>query len=410
MRRLAAAALLLAIVGRVSPVEAQGPGITTPPGGDNQRSVITQYMGMVSVTIDYNSPDVHSPTGEDRSGKIWGGLVPYGMASLGFGNCGDTCPWRAGANENTTFAVSHDVEVEGQPLAAGTYGLHFVPGEDEWTVIFSNNSTAWGSFFYDASEDALRVNVKSETAEYREWLAFDFIDKQLDSATAALHWEKLRVPFVITVPDSVGLYVEKISQELQSSPGFTWQNWAAAAQFVLQRDTENAHMELALEWADQAINAPFGIGQKNFTTLQTKARVLAKLERVDEAQELMAEAMDDPTATPFQIHGYGRALIGLGMTEAAMAAFEKNAERFEDTWAGACRPGSRPLGPRQLCQGAGARQNRSRPGTERCQPYQRRGLDQDPRRGQRHQLTKCVTVLCAVPLCGLRPQRSTPIL
>ncbi len=316
----------------VTPVKAQFPGITTPPGGDNQRSVVTQYMGMVAVTIDYNSPDVHSPTGEDRTGKIWGELVPYGMASLGFGNCGDACPWRAGANENTTFTVSHDVEIEGQPLAAGTYGLHMEPGEEEWTVIFSNNSTAWGSFFYDASEDALRVKVKSGPAEYREWLTFDFIDKQLDSATAALHWEKLRVPFVVSVPDSVGLYVETISKELQNAPGFTWQNWAAAAQFILQRDSEDAHLERALEWADQAANAPFGIGQKNFTTLQTKAQVLAKLGRGDEAEAIMAEALGDPAVTPFQIHAYGRQLIGQGKAEKAMEIFENNAKRFPDAW------------------------------------------------------------------------------
>ncbi|MEM7353717.1 MAG: DUF2911 domain-containing protein [Acidobacteriota bacterium] len=333
MRRIATPGLLtLVLLATLAPVpSAQAQGITTPPGGDNQRSVITQYMGMVSVTIDYNSPDVHSPTGEDRTGKIWGGLVPYGMTNLGFGPCKE-CPWRAGANENTTFTVSHDVEVEGKSLAAGTYGLHLVAGEEEWTVIFSNNSTAWGSFFYDPAEDALRVNVKSEPAEYREWLTFDFADKQLASTTAAMHWEKLRVPFVVTVPNLTDLYVEKITQELQSSPGFTSQNWAAAANFVLQRDTENKHLDKALEWADQAINAPFGIGQKNFQNLAVKAQVLVKLGRGNEAQAVMAEAMADPTATPFQIHGYGRALVGQGLAQQALTVFQKNAERFPDTW------------------------------------------------------------------------------
>ena len=329
---VSAMALLIAFVGRVSPVEAQAPGLTLPPPGDNQRAVVTQYMGMVAVTIDYNSPDVHSPTGEDRKGKIWGGLVPYGMANLGFGTCGEECPWRVGANENTTFSVSHDVEVEGKPLAAGTYGLHMVPGEDEWTIIFSHNSGAWGSFFYDSSEDALRVTVKPEEAEYREWLAFDFVDRQLASSTAALHWENLRVPFVVTVPNHVGLYVDTIANELQTRPGFVSQNWAAAAQFVFQNDSENVYMEQALEWADQAINAPFGIGQKNFNTLRTKAQVLARLDRAEEAASVMAEALDDPSATPFQIHGYGRQLIGLGDAEAAMKVFEKNAERFPDGW------------------------------------------------------------------------------
>ncbi len=334
MKNIASRALCTVVLAALSAsaAVAQFAGLTRPPGGDNQRSVVTQYMGMASVTVDYNSPDVHSPAGDDRTGKIWGGLVPYGMATLGFGTCGDQCPWRVGANENTTIAFSHDVEVEGQPLAAGKYGLHMVPGEESWTVIFSHNSTSWGSFFYDASEDALRVTVTPEKAEYREWMTFDFIDRQLDSTVLALHWEHLRVPIKIALPDMVGLYVETIKDELRNSQGFTWQNWNAAAQFVLQRDAENAHLEQALEWADQAVNAPFGIGQKNFTTLQTKSQVLAKLGREEEAQALMAEALADPSATPFQIHGFGRQLIGQGKKEEAMKVFQMNAERFPDTW------------------------------------------------------------------------------
>lgn len=323
---LAAVTLFLA-----SPAAAQFPGITLPPPGDNQRSIITQYMGMVSVTIDYNSPDVHSPAGDDRTGKIWGGLVPYGMANLGFGTCGDECPWRVGANENTTFTVSHDVEVQGQPLAAGTYGLHMVPGEEEWTIIFSNNSASWGSFFYDASEDALRVTAKPEKAEYREWMAFDFIDRQLASTVAVLHWENLRVPFEISVPDTVGLYAGHLRDELRGAAGFTWQNWSAAAQYLIQYDTENAYADETLQWATAAVESPF-FGQKNFTTLQTWAAALSKAGRSDEAHAVMTEALDDPSATPFQIHGYGRQLIGQGQADKALAVFQKNAERFPDTW------------------------------------------------------------------------------
>ena len=89
--------------------------VTLPPNGDNQRSTVTQQIGLVRVTIEYSSPDVHGPNGEDRRGKIWGGLVPYGIHDLGFNN--RKGPWRAGANENTVFTVSHPVKIEGQPLA-----------------------------------------------------------------------------------------------------------------------------------------------------------------------------------------------------------------------------------------------------------------------------------------------------
>jgi hypothetical protein len=76
----------------------------------------------VKVTVDYSSPDVHGPGGEDRAGKIWGELVPYGLHDLGFNDC-KQCPWRGGANENTVLTVSHDVTVEDQPPKAARFCL-----------------------------------------------------------------------------------------------------------------------------------------------------------------------------------------------------------------------------------------------------------------------------------------------
>jgi hypothetical protein len=96
-----------------------------------------------------------------------------------------------GANENTVLRVSHDVLIEGKPLAAGSYGLHALPGESDWTLIFSNNSTSWGSFFYKESEDALRITVKPAKSDYREWLTYEFTDRQPDRATVQLAWEDL---------------------------------------------------------------------------------------------------------------------------------------------------------------------------------------------------------------------------
>lgn len=326
---LAATVLLTAAVG-AAPLLAQFPGVTLPPVGDNQKSVTTQYMGKVAVTLTYNSPDVHSPTGEDRTGKIWGGLVPWGMVNLGFGTATES-PWRGGANENTTFEVSHDVTVEGQPLAAGRYGLHLIPGETEWTVVFSKNSTSWGSFFYDPAEDALRVTVKPEKSAYREWLSYEFIDRQWDTTLVALEWENLRVPFRVRIPDPVGFYVAELKKELRSSPGFSWQGWNAAANFLVNRDTEGKHLEQALEWAEAAIAAPFG-GEANFTTLGTKAQVLERLGRADEAKAALSTALEHPATTVFQIHGLGRQLLAQGKTDRALEVFQVNHRRFAGAW------------------------------------------------------------------------------
>ena len=226
---LAAAALLSAL-----PAAAQFSGVTLPPSGNNQYGSVTQGIGLVRVTIEYNSPHVHSPTGEDRHGKIWGGLVPFGMANLGFGSCGDQCPWRGGANENTVFTTSHDVKIQGQPLPAGSYGVHFIPGPEEWTIAFSKNHTSWGSYFYDVKEDALRVKAKPEKSEYHEWLTYEFTERTPDRATAALKWEDLQVPFTIAVDDTASLYMDNLRSELRSSPGFSWQNWHAAARYCLE--------------------------------------------------------------------------------------------------------------------------------------------------------------------------------
>jgi hypothetical protein len=318
--------LLISAVMLVGSVTSFAQTVTLPPSGDNQRAEVVQYIGLVRAAIEYSSPDVHGPGGEDRRGKIWGGLVPWGIHDLGFNN--RKGPWRAGANENTVFSVSHAVKIQGQPLPAGRYGLHMLAGEREWTIIFSKDSTSWGSFSYKPSEDALRVTVTPEKAPYREWLTYDFTDRQRDRATVALLWEELRVPFTITVDDAPALYVDNMRRELRNMPGFNWQSWQRAAQYCLQ---QNRNLPEALTWAENSISMQ-GIGQANFTTLSTKAQILEKLARTTEAAAVMATALDLPNAQPIEIHQYGRRLLTQGKTKEALDVFQKNAKRFGDTW------------------------------------------------------------------------------
>ncbi|WKN32643.1 DUF2911 domain-containing protein [Porifericola rhodea] len=303
--------------------------VSLPPSGDNQKSIVTQYIGSLAhVSIQYNSPDVTGSNGESRAGQIWGQLVPYGLTNLGFGSA-QASPWRAGANENTVITFSHDMEVEGKPIRAGSYGLHMIVEENQpWVMILSKNSSAWGSYFYDEKEDALRVELQPQENEYREWLTYEFTDRQPEHTVAALMWENLKIPFTIRVPNMNALYVNNMRKELQSAAGFTWQGWNQAATYCLQNDT---HLEEALSWADNAISMPY-IGQENFTTLQTKASILHKLNRVEEATQLMAKAIEHPTANPLQIHAYGRQLISQGEKAKALEVFKHNAKKFPDTW------------------------------------------------------------------------------
>jgi hypothetical protein len=318
----------LAVVLVVSALPASAQPVSVPRQGDNQKASVTQHVGLVAVTVDYSSPDVHAPDGTDRRGKIWGQLVPYGWHAEGFGTCGERCPWRGGADENTVFTVSHDVLVEGQPLAAGAYGLHFVPGESEWLVIFSRNSTAWGSFFYDESEDALRVSVRPEKAPYREWLTYDFVDRQPDRATLALEWEELRVPVSIVVPDPVELYHAKLRAELQSWPGFDAGGWQSAADYLI---AQKVHLDDAERWATNAVSLPF-VGEETWSTLRTLAAAQRANGKTAEADATMAKALAHPTTTPIDLYQYARPMIREGRAAEALAVFQDAAKRFPGAW------------------------------------------------------------------------------
>lgn len=318
----------LALVVALIVAGTAGAQLTLPPDGGNQRASVSQSLGLVKVTIDYNSPKVHNPhTGEDRHGKIWGKLVPYGLVDLGFGTCKE-CPWRAGANENTVFTASHDVKIEGKPLPAGSYALFMIPGQSDWTLIFSKNHESWGSFFYKPEEDALRVNVKPAPSEYHEWLTYEFPERQIDKATAALKWEDLQIPFRIEVENLPGAYVAQLRKELHNAQGFDWQNFVAASHYALENKTD---LKEALDWAQQGAS-PRWPGQTNFTTLSNLADLQEANGMTAEAQKTRDVALNHATATAIDLHQYARQLLTKGKKEDALAVWQLNAKRHPNEW------------------------------------------------------------------------------
>ena len=158
------------------------------------KASVMQTLGVdTDITIVYSRPGV-------KGRKIWGELVPYGLApGIEYSN-GKPFPWRAGANENTTIEFSKDVLIEGNKLPAGKYGIHMIPSKKDWIIIFSKNNSAWGSFSYNQEEDALRVTVTPVETPHQEWLIFGFDSLAGTSATAFLRWEKLKVSFKIELP------------------------------------------------------------------------------------------------------------------------------------------------------------------------------------------------------------------
>lgn len=303
--------------------------ITQPPSGDNQKSSVTQWIGPVSVTINYSSPDVHAANGEDRKGHIWGELVHYGFIDQGFGSS-KAAPWRAGANENTTITFSHPVKIGGKEVKAGIYGLFLdVEKTGAWNWILSNNSSDWGSYFYNAKDDAVRAATSPVDAVYTEWLTYGFEDRLPGSTVAYLQWENKKVPLKIEVPNINQLYVDIIRKELYATAlpaSGIQESWVSAANFCVRN---KINLEEALKWADTAITDQF-FGQKNFTTLSTKANVLLALGRNEEANKVMDEAIEQPTASVQAIHQYGRQLLAAGNNAKALQIFQYNSKKHPE--------------------------------------------------------------------------------
>src|SRR5690348_7002190 len=268
----------------------------------SQHAVLTQRIGITDITVNY-----HRPLANGR--KIWGGVVPYGEV------------WRAGANENTTIAFSDPVTIEGQPLAKGVYGLHMIPGENQWTVIFSHASTSWGSFTYKQAEDALRVTVKPQMVEKHNALTYDFDELTHTSAVVKLEWEKVAVPFKVEVEVNK-LVEDSLNRQLRGLAQYTWEGWDDAANYLLAQKTD---LDEALKYEDQSIQV-----EKRFDNLMTKANILDALNRKDEADTTRKQAV--ALANPLQLHIYARGLQAQKHEDEAFAIFRDNARKHPEEW------------------------------------------------------------------------------
>lgn len=300
--------------------------LSSPPSGDNQHATVSQGIGPVTVTISYNSPNVQAPDGTDRTGHIWGELVPYGFVDLGAG-FSRQAPWRAGANENTTITFSHPVKINGQAIDAGTYGLFLdVEKDGPWNWIFSKNSSGWGAYHYDAKEDVLRTPTTPTDAPFTEWLSYGFEDRQPTATTTYLQWEKKHIPMKIEVPDANEIYYTQMSNELRGNLGFDYNSLVTAATFCAQN---KIHLDQALVWADAAISGAF-VGREEFSTLQAKATVLRAMNRTADAEAVMSKAINHPTANIQGIHQYGRSLLAEGQSQKAFDVFKLNRDRHPE--------------------------------------------------------------------------------
>lgn len=266
---------------------------------------VSQTVGLTEIKISYHRPAVNG-----RQGKIFGELVPYGEV------------WRAGANQNTTISFSSPIKVGGKTLAAGTYGLHMIPTAKEWTVIFSHTTVAWGSYGYDAKEDAARIQVTPQPGEgLEERLSYRFDNPSETAVTVALRWEKLKVAFPVEV-DTSTVVMTSMKEELRGAAQFTWQGWAQAAQYFF---SHGGNIDEAQRMADKSIGM-----HPTYQNLSTRAAIAEKKGDGKLAAELNQKAL--AVATEADLNQQGYKLLGQKKFDESIVLFRKIVTDHPDSW------------------------------------------------------------------------------
>jgi Protein of unknown function (DUF2911) len=293
-----------------------------PDGGVNHPCIAGRRVGVTDITVSWNAPGV-----KGREGNIWGTPVaPYGFTVLGFGS-NVASPWRAGADESTTISFSTDVTINGKSLAAGKYGFFIAVYPDSSVLIFNKNSAGWGSYFYNSVLDVMRVGTKQQKdlKESRERLEYSFSKLTDKSVELSLEWERWRIPFTVEV-DLLTTTLASIRAQLSGAMGFDPPSLEASAAWCLQH---NLNYEEALNWINSAVDPSLG-GVQTFRALSTKAGLLTRLNKKEEADKLMLTALE--TATAAEMHAYGRQLVNENKFPEAMAVFEKNYKKNKGAW------------------------------------------------------------------------------
>jgi hypothetical protein len=289
-------------------VAQQAPKMRLP--FESQKASVMQTIGVTDVTIIYSRPQV--------KGRAIFADVPLSMAARAKGEAtlddqtkrqkGEPIVpwnhvWRTGANEATEFIVTDDVLINGQPLKAGTYSLHTIPSKDEWTIIFNNDSGQWGSFTYDSSKDALRVKTKPQmVAENQECLLFTIDPVTEDSAQVNIRWEKVRVPFTVSIKDVTALTFKKVRAAVAAAAPDNWRTPYQAASWALQ----GKNTDEGIRWLDQSINA-----KETFYNLSAKARALFAAGRKDEALAIADRAIARGKADKVDTSGFERQVANM---------------------------------------------------------------------------------------------------
>ncbi|HNX51811.1 MAG TPA: DUF2911 domain-containing protein, partial [Thermoanaerobaculaceae bacterium] len=192
--------------------------------------------------------------------------------------------WRTGANEATTITFSDPVTVNGNAVAAGTYGLFTLPGKDVWTVIINKGAKLWGAYEYKKEDDVLRFEVKPRAAAApKEWMQFRFEALTNDTTEVVLAWENLEVPFTVKV-EVTERVLAAARKAIAEAKADDWRTPYRAAAFCIEN---GVNLEEAATWVEKSITIKPG-----YYNLLSKAKLLAAKGKKAEAIDLAKKAIE----------------------------------------------------------------------------------------------------------------------
>lgn len=217
---------------------------------------IEQEVGLTNVTVEYSRPGM-------RGRVIFGDLVPYGEK------------WRTGANNNTTISFDTNVVIDGKELKAGTYAIYSIPQENEWKVLFYEDSNNWGlPQDWQDSKVALEATATVQEMPMTMHTFTILIDElQNDSAVLNIIWENtiVTLPFEVPTNERAMASIERVMN------GPSANDYFAAATYY---HDEKIDLNKAYEWIKKAVD----MGEDDaFWVIRRKALIEADMGKKNEA-------------------------------------------------------------------------------------------------------------------------------
>ena len=205
---------------------------------------VKQAFALSDITIEYSRPGV-------KNRVIYGDVVPFGKV------------WRTGANATTKITFGEDVKVEGNAVAAGTYGIYTVPTKDLWEIMLYKDLTLGGGVAdYKTENELLRFKVKpTPVANKVETFTINVADVTPSICNIELLWEYTSVKFSVTADiDS------KIMKNIETSLATDSRPYFQAAGYYYDN---NKDLKTALDWVNKAAE----VNPKAYWVLMLKAKI-----------------------------------------------------------------------------------------------------------------------------------------